>query len=68
MLGRVGILNGELPNSPMTVRGGVWLDGRLDGNGNVGAPVILRPRAGLSPGQGSHSSGQIALVAKATRS
>jgi fibronectin-binding autotransporter adhesin len=27
------VVNGSLPNSPVTVRGGVWLDGRLGGNG-----------------------------------
>ena len=34
------IVNGALPNSPVTVRGGVWLDGRLGGTGVVGRHVV----------------------------
>ena len=56
------IINGSLPASPVTVRGGVWLDGRLGGNGVVGSAVTLRPGAGLSPGPGTNSPARLTIA------
>jgi len=56
------VVNGALPNSPVTVRGGVWLDGRLGGNGVVGAPVVINEGAGVSPGQGTNSPGTLTIA------
>ena len=55
------IVNGSLPNSPVTVRGGVWLDGRLGGTGVVGSPVSIYEGAGVSPGQGTNSPGTLTV-------
>ena len=55
------LVNGSLPSSPVTVRGGVWLDGRLGGSGIVGAAVTLEVGAGFAPGQGTNSPGTLAL-------
>ena len=55
------IVNGSLPNSPVTVRGGVWLDGRLGGNGVVGSPVSIYEGAGVSPGPGTNSPGTLTI-------
>lgn len=51
------LINGALLNSPVTVRGGVWLDGRLGGTGVVNTVVSLNEGAGVSPGQGTNSPG-----------
>ncbi|MEY4917676.1 MAG: hypothetical protein RL616_1589, partial [Verrucomicrobiota bacterium] len=56
------IINGALPNSPITVRGGVWLDGRLGGNGVVNSTVSLNEGAGVSPGQGTNSPGTFTIA------
>jgi autotransporter-associated beta strand protein len=56
------VVNGSLPNSPMTVRGGVWLDGRLGGNGVVGSAVSIYEGAGVSPGQGTNSPGTLTIA------
>ena len=56
------IINGALPNSPVTVRGGVWLDGRLGGNGVVGSAVSIYEGAGISPGQGTNSPGTLTIA------
>ncbi len=56
------IINGALPNSPVTVRGGVWLDGRLGGNGVVGSAVSIFEGAGVSPGQGTNSPGTLTIA------
>ena len=56
------IVNGALPNSLVTVRGGVWLDGRLGGNGVVGAAVVINEGAGISPGQGTNSPGTLTIA------
>ena len=56
------IVNGSLPNSPVTVRGGVWLDGRLGGNGLVGSPVSIYEGGGVSPGQGTNSPGTLTIA------
>jgi len=55
------VVNGSLPNSPVTVRGGVWLSGRLAGIGVVGAPVRFEEGGGVSPGQGTNSPGTLTL-------
>jgi len=60
------IVNGSLPNSPVTVRGGVWLDGRLSGNGIIGAPVSIYEGAGVSPGQGTNSPGNLTIATNVT--
>jgi fibronectin-binding autotransporter adhesin len=59
-------VNGSLPNSPITLRGGVWLDGRLGGTGPVGGPVMVYEGAGVSPGQGTNSAGTLAVNANVT--
>jgi autotransporter-associated beta strand protein len=56
------LVNGALPHSPVTVRGGVWLDGRLGGNGVVGSPVSCEPGGGISPGQGTNSPGTLTIA------
>jgi len=56
------IVNGLLPNSPVTVRGGVWLDGRLGGTGIIGSPVVINEGAGVSPGQGMNSPGTLTIT------
>ena len=55
------VVNGSLPNSPVTVRGGVWLDGRLGGNGVVGAAVSIQEGGGVSPGTGTNSPGTLTI-------
>ena len=60
------IVNGALPNSPVTVRGGVWLDGRLGGNGVVGSAVSFYEGAGVSPGQGTNSPGTLTIANNVT--
>lgn len=56
------VVNGALPNSPVTVRGGVWLDGRLGGTGVVGSTVSIYEGAGVSPGAGTNSPGTLTLA------
>ena len=57
------LVNGALPNSPLTVRGGVWMDGRLGGTGVVGAAVKFEEGAGFSPGAlGTNSPGTITVA------
>jgi autotransporter-associated beta strand protein len=56
------LVNGALSNSPVTIRGGVWLDGRLGGNGTVGSPVSCEPGGGISPGQGTNSPGTLTIA------
>ena len=56
------LVNGSLPNSPVTVRGGVWLDGRLGGSGVIGAAVSIYEGAGVSPGQGTNSPGTLTIA------
>ena len=60
------VVNGALPNSPVTVRGGVWLDGRLGGTGVVGAPVSCEPGGGVSPGAGTNSPGTFTIASNLT--
>ncbi len=55
------VVNGSLPNSAVTVRGGVWLDGRLGGTGSLGAAVIFQEGAGVSPGAGTNSPGTLSV-------
>ena len=56
------VVNGSLPNSPVTVRGGVWLDGRLAGNGVVGSTVTIQEGGGVSPGQGTNAPGTLTIT------
>ncbi len=56
------IVNGALSNTPVTIHGGVWLDGRLGGNGIVSAPVSCEPGGGISPGQGTNSPGRLTVA------
>lgn len=56
------VVNGSLPNSPVTVRGGVWLDGRLGGTGVVGNTVRIEEGAGFSPGAGTNSAGTLTIA------
>jgi len=61
------LINGSLPNSPITLRGGVWLDGRLGGTGIVGSTVRFEEGAGFSPGAvGGNSSGVLTIANTAT--
>ena len=55
------IVNGALSTSPVTVRGGIWLDGRLGGTGVVGSEVSIFEGAGVSPGQGTYSPGTLTI-------
>jgi fibronectin-binding autotransporter adhesin len=55
------IVNGELPSSPVVVRSGAWLDGRIGGNGNIGAGVTIEQGGGVSPGFGTNSSGTLTI-------
>jgi autotransporter-associated beta strand protein len=56
------IVNGSLSSSPVTVRGGVWLDGRLGGNGSVGAGVSVETGGGVSPGNGTNAAGTLTIA------
>ncbi len=56
------IVHGTLENSPVVVRGGPWLDGRLGGNGSVGAGVTVEAGGGLSPGNGVGSPGTLTIT------
>ena len=60
------IVNGSLPNSLVTVRGGVWLAGRLGGSGVVGSAVSIYEGAGVSPGQGTNSPGTLTIANNVT--
>ncbi len=60
------VVNGSLPNSPVTVRGGVWLDGRLGGTGVIGNTVRLEEGAGFSPGAGTNSPGTLTIANNVT--
>ena len=55
------IVNGELRRSPVTVRGGVWHDGRLAGLGFVGGGVRLEIAGGISPGNGGNMPGTLTV-------
>ncbi|MFO1488548.1 MAG: autotransporter-associated beta strand repeat-containing protein [Verrucomicrobiota bacterium] len=55
------IVNGSLPYSPVTVRGGAWLDGRLGGTGVIGSFVRFEEGGGLSPGAGTNSPGTLTI-------
>lgn len=60
------VVNGSLPHSPVTVRGGVWHDGRLGGTGVVGSAVRFEEAAGVSPGAGTNSPGTLTLAGNVT--
>lgn len=55
------VVNGLLAASAVTVRGGVWRDGRLCGRGVLGSPVRIEEGGGISPGQGTNSPGLLTL-------
>lgn len=55
-------VNGALPHSAITVRGGVWLNGRLGGTGTVGGTVRFEEGAGFSPGAGANSPGTLTIT------
>ncbi len=55
-------INGALPNSPLTIRGGVWLNGRLGGTGVVGGTVRFEEGAGFAPGAGKNSPATLTLA------
>ncbi|NGO40452.1 hypothetical protein G4L39_13775, partial [Limisphaera ngatamarikiensis] len=56
------VVHGHLINSPLTVRGGTWLDGRLSGTGIVSAPVTIQRNGGLSPGNGTNAPGTLTIA------
>lgn len=61
------LVNGSLPNSPVTVRGGVWHDGRLGGTGNVASTVRIEEGGGVSPGAaGVNSPGTLTVSSNVT--
>ena len=60
------VVNGSLPSSPVTVRGGVWLDGRLGGTGVVGSTVRIEEGAGFAPGVGTNSPGTLTIANNVT--
>lgn len=60
------IVNGALPNSPVTVRGGVWLDGRLGGTGVIGGSVRFEEGAGFSPANGTNAPGTLTIANNVT--
>ena len=63
------LVNGSLPSSPVTVRGGVWLDGRLGGTGVVGSTVKFEEGAGFSAGAaGTNSPGTLTIANTVTLS
>jgi len=55
------IVNGSLSASPVTVRGGVWHDGRIAGNGFVGGGVRVEIAGGISPGNCADSPGTLTI-------
>ncbi|MEY3898099.1 MAG: hypothetical protein RLZZ214_3620, partial [Verrucomicrobiota bacterium] len=55
------VVNGSLTNSPVTVRGGVWLDGAISGTGTVGNGAVIQPRGSVSPGNGTNSIGTLTI-------
>lgn len=55
------VVNGALRNSPVTIRGGVWRDGRLSGTGVINAAVRLEEGGGVAPGQGTNSPGTLTI-------
>jgi fibronectin-binding autotransporter adhesin len=56
------VVNGGLTASPVTVRGGVWHDGRLAGTGFVGSGVRVEIAGGVSPGNGTNSPGTLTIA------
>ena len=50
-----------LSASPVTVRGGVWHDGRIAGKGFVGGGVRVEFAGGISPGNGANSPGTLTI-------
>jgi len=60
------LVNGALSNTPVTIRGGVWLDGRLGGTGMVAAAVSFEPGGGVSPGQGTNAPGTLTILGPVT--
>lgn len=55
------IVNGRLDASPVVVWGGVWHDGRIGGTGVLGAGVTVEFAGGVSPGQGTNSTGTLTI-------
>jgi autotransporter-associated beta strand protein len=55
------IVNGALPASPVTVRGGIWHDGAVSGTGFIGQGVTLHRNAAVSPGLGTNSPGTLTI-------
>jgi fibronectin-binding autotransporter adhesin len=55
------LVNGGMPFSPVIVRGGTWLNGRIGGSGSVGAGVTIEFGGGVSPGQGTNSPGTLVI-------
>ncbi len=55
------IVNGSLTSSPVTVRGGVWLDGAISGTGTIGNGAVIEPRGSVSPGNGTNSVGTLTI-------
>jgi fibronectin-binding autotransporter adhesin len=55
------IVNGALNQSLVTVRGGVWLDGRLAGSGFIGNGARIETGGGISPGNGTNSPGTLTI-------
>lgn len=61
------VMNGNFPQSPLTVWGGTWggmlaaglTGGRIAGTGTFGQPVTLSYRGGVTPGSGMGNAGTL---------
>jgi len=56
------LVNGALPASPVTVRGGVWHEGALAGHGFVGNGATVHRHGSVSPGAGGASPGTLTIA------
>ncbi len=55
------VVNGLLAASPVTVRGGTWLDGAVGGIGSIGGGVTVHRGGSISPGDGIHPAGTLTI-------
>ncbi len=55
------VVDGVLSNSPVTVRGGTWLDGALAGRGFVGSGATIHRGGSVSPGAGTNVPGTLTV-------
>ena len=55
------LVNGKLSSSPVTVRGGIWLDGAIAGNGLVQQGATVYRGGSVSPGNGNNFPGTLTI-------